>query len=399
MGPLDKIRVLDLTTVVAGPTASMILADLGADVIKVERVDGGDDARGMGPMFHGWGSFFVSLARGKRSIALDISRPEGLQVALRLAAGCDVLLENFRGGKLEKLGLGYDAVRTRNPRIVYTSLSGYGPRGPEQSKPAYDALIQGRTGIVSVTGSPEKPTRAGISVIDTGAGMWAAMGILAALLEREKTGVGQRVDTSLFQTGVMAMYYHLAFAQFTGRDPKPQGTSHLAFAPYGAFETADGPLMLGISNDRQFRRLSQCLGHAEWASDPRFLSNVLRVENRPALDAGLAEVFAGNVRDHWIALLEEADIPVSSIQTASELLRDPQLLALEQMHRLDLGKGSVLVPKLPFALSESPAQAGKSLPQLGEHGREILLEAGYSDSEIDALGASGVCMLPEKGTV
>jgi succinate--hydroxymethylglutarate CoA-transferase len=384
---LEKIRVLDLTTVVAGPTASMILADLGADVIKIERIDGGDDARAMGPIHEGWGCFFVSLARGKRSLALDITRPEGREVVLKLAESADVLLENFRGGKLERLGLGYDEVKTRNKQIIYASLSGYGPRGPDRAKPAYDALIQGRTGIVSVTGTPDSPTRAGVSVVDTGAGMWAAMGILTALYERAKSGHGQKVETSLFQTGVMAMYYHLAFAQFTGRDPQPQGTGHSAFAPYGAFEGSDGRFLLGISNDRQFGRLAEALGFPEWSSDPHFADNVSRVENRPILYPLLNEIFRKLPKAHWINSLEGADIPVSALQTASELLADPQLLALRQMHRLDAG---VDVPAIPFDLSLTPPKPGSSLPRLGQHSRQILLEAGFSDSQIQDLRAAGV---------
>jgi crotonobetainyl-CoA:carnitine CoA-transferase CaiB-like acyl-CoA transferase len=387
--------VLDLSTVVAGPAATMILADLGADVIKVERMDGGDDSRGMGPLRNAWGSYFVPLNRGKRSIALDITRPQGREVVLRLARSCDVLVENYRGGRLQALGLGEDALRVANPGLIYASLTGYGPCGPDFSKPAYDALIQGRTGIVSVTGAAGAATRAGVSIIDLGAGMWLAMGILAALHERQKSGRGQRVDTSLFQTGVMLMLYHLAYYQFTGVTPGPQGSGHPAFAPYGAFDTSDGRIMIGISNDRQFKRLAAAMGHAEWADDPRFATNVLRVENRADLDGRLQDVFREKPRAHWTALLEAAEVPVSPIQDTAELLHDPQLAAIGQLASVLLpGAESVRVPRLPFDLTETPLETGKTVPALGEHGRAILAEAGYAPAEIEELKTAGVCRLP-----
>jgi len=376
----------------------MILADLGADVIKVERIDGGDDCRHMGPHLGDWGAFFVVLNRGKRSISADVAKPEGRELILRLAGSCDVFIENFRGGKLKELGLDEPAIRAVNPSIIYASLSAYGSRGPDYFKPGYDALIQGRSGIISVTGSgPDAPTRAGVSVIDMGSGMWMAMGILAAIIERQKSGRGQRVDSSLFQTGVMLMSYHLVYRQFAGRNPVPQGSSHTAFAPYSAFTTADGQMMVGVSNERMFRRLCTALERLEWLEDARFLTNVLRVKHRDQLEALLQEVFREMPTAHWVALFDEHDVPVSPIQKADEVLCDPQLLALQQLEDMALpgqNGNRVQVPKLPFELSETPTEITAPPPIAGEHGREILTEIGYSEAEIEQLFASGICRMP-----
>jgi crotonobetainyl-CoA:carnitine CoA-transferase CaiB-like acyl-CoA transferase len=375
----------------------MILADLGADVIKIERIDGGDDARHMGPHLGHWGAFFVPINRGKRSIAADISKLEGRELVLRLARASDVFIENFRGGKMEALGLDETSVRAANPRIIYASLSAYGSRGPDRLKPGYDALVQARTGIVSVTGTgPESPIRAGVSLIDMGAGMWMAMGILAALFERQKSGVPQRVDASLFQTGVMAMVYHLVYRQFAGVNPVPQGSRHTAFAPYSAFETADGRMMVGVSNERMFRRLCAALNRPEWPSDPRFATNPLRVRHCRELEAELQELFKDRPTAHWVALFDEHDVPVSPIQNAEEVLNDPQLAALGQLGTLTLADqhAEVAVPRLPFELSATPTELASAPPTHGEHGRAILKEAGYSDTEIERLVASGVCNLP-----
>ena len=260
--------MLDLSTVVAGPTATMILADLGADVIKVERMDGGDDARNMGPHRGSWGAYFVPMNRGKRSIAVDITKPAGREIVYRLAASSDVFIENLRVGKAAGLGVDEASIRARKPDIIYGSLSAYGQTGPDCLKPGYDAILQARTGIVSVTGpDAETPIRAGVSILDVGAGVWMAVGIMAALFERQRSGRGQRVDASLFGTGVMLMCYHLLSQQFTGVSPAPEGSRHNAMAPYGAFATADGAIMIGISNDRLFRRLCAALGREEWIAE------------------------------------------------------------------------------------------------------------------------------------
>jgi crotonobetainyl-CoA:carnitine CoA-transferase CaiB-like acyl-CoA transferase len=387
--------VLDLSTVVAGPTASMILADLGADIIKVERIDGGDDARNMGPHRGEWGAYFVPLNRGKRSIAIDITKPGGREIVLRLASRCDVFLENFRGGKAVKLGLDEAAIRVSKPDIIYGSLSAYGQKGPDYLKPGYDAILQARTGIVSVTGpNAETPIRAGVSILDMGAGVWMALGILAALMERQRSGRGQRVDASLFETGAMLMCYHLLSRQFTGVSPGPEGSRHNAMAPYGAFVTADGAIMIGISNDRLFRRLCAALGREDWLADPRFASNASRVSNRADLEGPIAELVRGEPSVHWLQLFKRHDVPADAVQNAEQVIADHQIAALDQLAEVMLdGAGPAKIPRLPVGLSLTPPSVSGSPPKLGEHGRAILQEAGYSEAEIAELVESRACAI------
>jgi len=387
--------VLDLSTVVAGPTATMILADLGADVIKVERIDGGDDARNMGPHCGEWGAYFVPINRGKRSIAIDITKPAGREIVFRLAEGSEVFIENFRGGKAAALGLDEAAVRARRPDIIYASLSAYGQRGPDYFKPGYDAILQARTGIVSVTGpNADTPIRAGVSILDMGAGVWMALGILAALFERQRSGRGQRVDASLFETGVMLMCYHLLSRQFTGVSPGPEGSRHNAMAPYGAFATADGAIMIGISNERLFRRLCAALGREDWLEDPRFRTNLDRVRNRAHLEGPIADMLRERSTADWLQLFGEHDVPADAVQNSQNVMEDSQLQALDQLAEVALrGEEPARVPRLPISLSVTPPEVSGPPPELGEHGRAILQEAGYSDGEIDELVRSRVCAI------
>ena len=389
---LQGIRVLDLSTIVAGPTASMILSDLGADIIKVERTGGGEDGRAMGPHRGEWGAYFVALNRGKRSIVLDLAKPEGREAVLRLASTCDVFLENFRGGKAAALGLDEAAVRARKPDIIYASLSAYGPGGPDYTKPGYDAVLQARTGIMSVTGTGDgKPMRTGVSILDVTTGTWMALGILAALLERKNSGKGQRVDASLFQTGILFMAYHLVYRQFAGVDPQPQGARHKAFAPYGSLPTGDGQIMLGISSDRQFYRLCEALGHAEWASDPRFRANTDRVANVDELENLIGAVLRTRPTSHWVELLDESEIANDPIQSPGQVLQDPQAAALNLFTQINLtGEQPIVLPRLPIGLSLTPPVFQGPPPSTGEHGRSILHEAGYSAAEIEELIRSGV---------
>jgi len=373
----------------------MILADLGADIIKVERMEGGDDARNMGPHCGPWGAYFVPINRGKRSIAIDVTKPAGREIVFRLAATSDIFVENFRGGTASKLGLDEAAIRARQPDIIYASLSAYGQRGPDYLKPGYDAILQARTGIVSVTGpNAETPIRAGVSILDMGAGVWMALGILAALFEKQRSGRGQRVDASLFETGVMLMCYHLLYRQFTGVSPGPEGSRHNAMAPYGAFATADGAIMIGISNDRLFRRLCAALGREAWVQDPRFATNASRVRNRAELEGPIAELVRAQPSAHWLALFKQHDVPADAVQNAQQVIEDFQVAALDQLAEVTLeGHGPAKIPRLPIGLSATPPAVIGPPPKLGEHGRAILSEAGYSDAEIDELVRSRACAI------
>jgi crotonobetainyl-CoA:carnitine CoA-transferase CaiB-like acyl-CoA transferase len=371
----------------------MILADLGADILKVERIDGGDDSRGMPPHRGPWASYFIPLNRGKRSIAIDLRNPAGREAVLKLAESCDVCVENFRGGKAAELGLDEPAIRARNPNIVYASLSAYGPRGPDYTKPGYDAILQARSGIMSVTGvDADSPMRAGVSILDMGAGVWMALGILAALFERQRSGQGQRLDASLLQTGVMLMCYHLIYRQFMGVNPRPEGARHASVAPYGAFETADGAIMIGISNDRLFRRLAKALHHTEWLHEPRYSSNAERCRNRAGLEGQIADLLRTKPTAHWVAVFNANDVPNDAVQNAEQVMNDPQLAALDAFAQVGLcGYEPAIVPRLPIALSLTPAAPAGPPPGLGEHGRAILREAGYADAAIDELIRNGAC--------
>jgi crotonobetainyl-CoA:carnitine CoA-transferase CaiB-like acyl-CoA transferase len=392
-GVLSGIRVLDLCTIVAGPAASMVLADLGADVIKVERPGSGEDGRAMGPHRGPWGAYFTTLNRGKRSIAVDIRKPAGREAVLRIAAACDVFLENFRGGKAAALGLDEPAVRARKPDIIYACLSAYGPTGPDYSRPGYDAVLQARTGIMSVTGNgDEMPIRSGVSILDLGTGVWTALGVVAALLEKQRSGKGQRVDSSLFQSGIMLMSYHLLYRQFAGVNPKPQGSKHTAFAPYGAYQAADGAIMIGISSDQAFSRLAQALDKPQWGDDPRFRTNRDRVRNTPELDACISGVLASHPVSHWTEVLDRHDVACDPVQTADQVIADAQLAALGQLEPIELqGQGSALLPRLPLGFSLTPAAIQGPPPAVGQHTWAVLREAGYHDAEIDDLLRCRIC--------
>ncbi|RAT94651.1 CaiB/BaiF CoA-transferase family protein [Brevibacillus sp. Leaf182] len=383
--PLSGIRVLDLTSNISGPSATAILADLGAEVIKIERPGQGDDARSMGPFLHGESAYFLAINRNKKSVVIDIQKAEGQKLIRKLTNTVDILVENFRRGVLTKYGLDGPALCALNPRLIYCSLSAYGEEGPDAAKPGYDAVVQARTGIMSITGSRQnEPARAGVSILDMGSGMWSVIAILSALLHRSQTGEGQLVGTSLFETGIYWMNYHLTAFPAMSMDPVPQGTSHTAFAPYGAYQTADDLLLLGISNDSLFSRLTQALEREELAADRRFIDNASRLHHRQELDRLLNDCFLAQPCSYWVERLDAKGVPCSRIQKVSQVWNDPQVKALEMMPAVcHTTLQSVKVPRLPIRMQKSPTKINTGAPILGEHTSEVLRQLGVSEQEIE----------------
>jgi formyl-CoA transferase/CoA:oxalate CoA-transferase len=378
--PLDGVRVLDLTRNLAGPYAAMILAELGADVVKVESPDG-DDTRQWGPPF--WddeGPVFLAANRNKRSIVLDLRTDEARAAMEGLCRRSDVLLESFRPDALERLGYGYAWARSVNPGVLYCSVTPYGDGGPLRDRPGYDPLIQAFSGIMSVTGEPDRaPVRVGVSVIDMGTGMWAAMSVLAALLQRQRDGRGRRIVTSLYETGLAWMSYHLASYWGAGEAPGRYGSAASMIVPYQAFPTRDGHLMIAAPNDGLFGRLCAALGHAEWAADARFAHNPDRVAHRDELTALIGEATSGRSTEELAASLQAAGVPCSPIRDAAGAAQDPQTLASGMVQALDHpaidGFRSL---GLPFLLDGERPPLRRPPPGLGEHQAEVLEELGLT---------------------
>ncbi|GAA6756548.1 CoA transferase [Thermus thalpophilus] len=397
MGPLSGIKVLDLSRVLAGPLCTMILADLGAEVIKVEP-PWGDETRGWGPPFAaGESAYFLSVNRGKKSVVLDLKRKEGQEAVRRLAQGADVLVENYKTGDLARYGLDYESLKALNPRLVYLSLTGFGHTGPRAKEPGYDAALQGYTGIMSVTGEPQgPPMKVGVAWIDVMTGMMGAVAVLTALWERERSGVGQHVDLSLFDVGLFALVNLGESYLLTGRPPQRLGNAHAQIVPYGAFPAADGWLVLAVGNDEQFGRLCQVLGLPHLAA--RFPTNPSRVEGREEVERTLAQVLRTRPRAHWLERLKGAGIPAAPVNDLAEAFQDPQAQARGAVWTLEhplLGTLPTLANPLRF-LSRTPARPPTPPPLLGEHTEAVLLEAGYTPEEVRALVEKGVARTGSK---
>lgn len=391
--PLTGIRVLDVTTSIAGPYCAQILAALGADVIKVERPDTGDDGRAWGPPFwNGEGTMFLSANAGKRSLALSLRDPRGLAALLRLVDGADVFLQSLRPGLADELGLGPATLRERNPRIVYCSVGAYGHVGPLSHEPGYDALMQAAGGLISMTGEPGRPgVRVGSSLIDQGTGTWAAVGVLAALLERDRTGEGSVVDVSLYETALGYIGYHLAGYLADGTVPHGQGTRFPMVAPYQVFPTRDGALMIAGGNDRLFTAICDVVGLPELADNPRFCTNPDRVRHRDELCAILVEALREHDAAHWHARLTEAGVPAAPVADVADVVHAPQTEALGILQPLDHPSiPGLRLTALPLSFDGERALHRSAPPAVGEHTAEVLLEAGYQNNEIAALAAEGV---------
>jgi crotonobetainyl-CoA:carnitine CoA-transferase CaiB-like acyl-CoA transferase len=387
--PLDGIRVVDLTSSLAGPTCTQILGALGADVVKIEHPQRGDEARAWGPRFFDGGSaLFFAANASKRSLALDVKSEDGQEVLRRLVEGSDVFIESMRPGTAERLGLSSQALRALNERLVYCSIGAFGRRGPLADRPGYDPLMQAFTGIVSITGEAERPgVRVGTSVIDTGTGVWAALGIVAALHERTQTGRGRDVDVSLFETGLSLVGYQLTDALETGNVPRRYGTAFPLIAPYEVFATQDGELMIAAANDRLFAQLCEGIGLPELVDDVRFRTNPYRLANREALLPPIRERLAQRPSAHWLAVLE--GIPVAPVQDVVQAAEHEQTRASGILQRL----AGVETLALPLQIDAERVAHDRPPPRLGAHSAEVLGELGYSADEIDALAAAGITRL------
>jgi crotonobetainyl-CoA:carnitine CoA-transferase CaiB-like acyl-CoA transferase len=404
-GALGHLRVLDLSRVLAGPWASQVLADLGAEVIKVERPGAGDDTRSWGPPWlrdaggceTSESAYFASANRGKRSVAIDLSRPEGQDLVRALAERSDVLLENYKVGDLARRRLGYADLAERNPRLVYCSITGFGQTGPYRGRAGYDFLIQGMGGLMSITGQPDgspggEPMKVGVAVADILTGMYAATAVLAALAWRERSGRGQHVDLALLDVQVAMLANQAQAYLATGRPPSRLGNAHPSIVPYQAFAASDGHLVLAIGNDGQFARLCQVAGRPELAADPRFATNSARVANRAELVPELQAILVGRTAAEWTRALEPAGVPCGPINDLAAVFADPQVrhrgLRAEVPHPL---AGPTPVVASPIRLSATPVEHRLPPPLLGQHTREVLAGLlGLPDAELDALRGKGV---------
>jgi len=401
-GPLAPYRVLDLSRVLAAPWVGQTMADLGAEVIKVERPGSGDETRGWGPPFlsghdgreTGESAYFLSANRGKKSVAVDLAAPEGQEIVRALAAKSDVLLENFKVGGLARYGLDYDSLKAVNPGLVYCSVTGFGQDGPYAGRAGYDFLIQGMSGLMSVTGEAGgMPMKVGVAVSDLFTGLYAAVAILAALSHRERTGRGQHIDMALLDCQIAALANQTSNFHISGKAPGRMGNAHPNIVPYEAVPTADGHIILAVGNDRQYARFCEVAGRPELAADPRFSGNVARVANRTELMRIIFDITKTRASADWIAALEAVQVPCGPINGLDQVFDDPQVrhrgMRIELDHPL---AGTVPLTASPLRLSETPVEYDRAPPLLGQHTREVL--CGLLDRDtaaVDDLMARGIC--------
>jgi len=392
-GPLAGLRVVELAHVMAGPVGGLLLADMGADVIKVERLPGGDDTRRTTPPeINGESASFMAINRNKRGIAVDMKKHQGLEVVRRLIEQADVVIENYRPGTMERLGLGYAALSQRNPALVYCKITGFGLNGPYAQRAGYDLIAQGMSGLMGLTGEGpgRPPVKVGVPVGDVTAGVLAATGVLAAYIERLRTGLGQFLDTSLLEASLIHTYWPAALAFATGMSAGPMGSAHPVAAPYQAFRTQDGWINIGAIGQSNWERIPQVLGMPGMLRDPRFASNGARMAHREELVAEMTAVLSTRSTDHWVAAFERAGVPAGPVKTMAQVLNDPQVLAREMVITVDHPvAGTVKALGCPVKFSNGNGVSGRAAPRYGEHTTEVLRELGYSDDIISSLVQEG----------
>jgi crotonobetainyl-CoA:carnitine CoA-transferase CaiB-like acyl-CoA transferase len=396
MKPLAGIRVLDLSRVLAGPWATQALADLGAEVIKVEQPRQGDDTRHWGPPWHEHGgekvaAYFLAANRGKRSVAIDFSTEEGAALVRKMVASCDVLVENFKVGGLKKFGLDAVSLRGVNPRLIYASITGFGQDGPYATRAGYDYIIQGMGGLMSLTGLPDGepgggPMRVGVAVADLFTGMYTANAILAALVRRGVTGKGATIDMALFDTQLTLLANQASNALVSGQDPKRQGAGHPNIVPYQPFAASDQPIIIAVGNDRQFAKLADILGHPEWAGDPAYATNAARVAARDTLVPLIAAIIARKPAAEWLDQLEQGGIPAGPINTVLQALADPQAVHRGMVRTI---AGVPLVGS-PVRIDQRRADSDLPPPGLGQHSDSILGEFGIGADYLKQLRERGI---------
>jgi crotonobetainyl-CoA:carnitine CoA-transferase CaiB-like acyl-CoA transferase len=392
---LDGVRIIDLSRVLAGPFCGMLLADMGADVIKVEDTGSGDESRTWPPHKDGESAAYLVINRNKRDMTLDLKTPDGVAVLKKLVSRADVLIENFRTGTMEGFGLGYEVLSALNPGLIYCSISAFGRTGPRKDSAGYEALMQAFSGIMSITGEPDgPPLRAGVSFLDLTTGIFSAFGIVNALLHRARTGLGQRVDASLLETAVTLLNYHAEGFLLAGAVPKPLGASHPSLSPYRTFRCRDGQwVFIAGANDRFWQRLSTALDLGDLRNDERFAKNLGRVRHRVELESALADAIGKYDRDTLVKLLEDAGVPATPVNTVDQVMNDPQTAARQMIERVQHPKlGEIPVIGTPVKYSRMRPSVRRPAPLQSEHTDEVLAEWGYSADEIAALRAKNVVL-------